>query len=148
MDVVWKEGGEEEEGVTLWQMIAFSQFKDGVQMLSVRFVRLAADWIEETASGAFLAVGETEGECSCRLPHSPIHLSGWPPPSLPSLQPLRPPAASWQGSPACCRGRGPAWWAAAGPARSWWSATCSGCTPGSGWLSAGSGTTGRWCPGD
>lgn len=82
--------------------------------------------------------------------------STYPPPRPPSLSPLllpsqhalRPPAASWQGSLACCRGRGPAWWAAAGPARSWWSATCSGCTPGSGWLSAGSGTTGRWCLGD
>lgn len=69
-------------------------------------------------------------------------------PLTPAGSPLRLRAASWRGSQACCRGRGPAWWAAAGPARSWWSATCSGCTPGSGWLSAGSGTTGRWCPGD
>lgn len=76
--------------------------------------------------------------------HPCANPAGHPPPAA-QRQPLRLREASWPGSPACCRGRGPTWWAAAGPARSWWLATCSGCTPGSGWLLAGSGTTGRWC---
>lgn len=77
--------------------------------------------------------------------HPSTHVQNQPATQTPHGSPLRLREASWRGSPACCRGRGPAWWAAAGSARSWWLATCSGCTPGNGWLLAGSGTTGRWC---